>query len=189
MTLRFLRSIGFGSALALTAVVASPLVAAEKFAKGDTAPVSVYTYATPDGNASFAIAVKATETPAGSAHDHIVLVDTSASQAGDYRTQSLAVAKSLLSELPTGDRVLFMAVDVAVTRLNKGFVSPTSEEAKAAIAKLEDRAPLGATNLVGALRDAISPVQNGRPASIVYIGDGMSVAGLVQKPEMRELVA
>src|SRR5262245_15446135 len=43
-------------------------------------------------------------------HDHVILVDTSASQVGEHRVQAFSVLKELLSALPANDRVAVYAV-------------------------------------------------------------------------------
>ncbi|MGE3313647.1 MAG: hypothetical protein AB7O26_00940 [Planctomycetaceae bacterium] len=189
MAWRLLRSIIAPAALVLFTLSAQ-LFASGKSAGLDSAPVMVFTHSGPAGEASFAIAVSSWGLrSARAAHDHILLVDTSASQTGEYRTRTLAVVKGLLSELPDRDRVQLMSVDVFVDRLSKGFAALSSAEAHRALEKLENRAPLGATDLQLGIETAMSAAENGKPTSIVYIGDGMSAAGFIRKPEMRRLVA
>ena len=92
--------------------------------------------------------------PAASGHDVVVLVDTSASQAGDYRTQGVAALKSLLAELPPEARVQLVAVDVNAVGMTSSFVAPQSQEMAGAVARLEGRVPLGATDMQKALTAA-----------------------------------
>ena len=142
-----------------------------------------------DGQQLFALEVRARDLPAVTGgHDHVILVDTSASQVGAHRQQTMAVLRSLLQSLPAADRVHIKAVDVAPKALMDGLHAADSEAAQQAVAALRRRAPLGATDLQAALRAAVASVPGERPASIVYLGDGMSTAGLISSTELQTLV-
>ena len=69
--------------------------------------------------------------------DVVVLVDTSASQTGAFRDDSLAAVQSLLSTLLPTDRVKLLAVDLGAVPLTSGFVAPNGPEVDAALAKLQ----------------------------------------------------
>ena len=87
-------------------------------------------------------------------NDVVILVDTSASQAGRYRAEELAAVQSMLATLSTNDRVELMAVDMKAMTLSAGFVAPQGPEMQAALANLNGRTPLGATDLEAGLRMA-----------------------------------
>src|SRR5687768_15008767 len=54
-------------------------------------------------------------------HDHVIIIDTSASQTGTYRTRSLAVAVEVCRLLPARDRVRLIATDVTAEELTTEF--------------------------------------------------------------------
>jgi hypothetical protein len=149
-------------------------------------PVEVSTYEN-GGETYSAISVKLPQVLAGeSARSHVLLVDTSASQVGEHRQQALAVAKAFLDSLPAGHQAAIYAVDLKTHPMTDGFVAPQGDEADAAMTKLHRRLPLGATNLGQALKDALDAMEDS-PASILFIGDGMSAANLLPTEELREL--
>lgn len=148
---------------------------------------SLHAYTTPDGETCFALGLrgKAVERLV---RDHVVLVDTSASQFGEHRTQAFAVLKSFLAALPQEDRVSLVAVDVATKQLSKGFVAPRGDEIDAAVKALNSRFPAGATNLPAAIDVALKSFDTQRPGSVLYIGDGMSTANLLQQSDLNSLM-
>ncbi|HUG92945.1 MAG TPA: hypothetical protein VML55_19035, partial [Planctomycetaceae bacterium] len=152
---------------------------------------TVYTCSEADGQSTFALALRAEQLPeaAVDSRDHVVLVDTSASQVGAHRQQTLAVLEGFLSALPASDRVLLFAVDLKSKPLTGDFVSPGSEAARAAVVELRRRFPAGATNLPAAIREALAKIDGLQPASILFLGDGMSMAHLLDAAELRELLA
>jgi uncharacterized membrane protein YgcG len=142
----------------------------------------------PNGETYSAVSLKSDGTAKAVPHDHVVLVDTSASQVGEYRQQSLAVVESLLKSLPATDRVAVLAVDLAATPLTAGMVDPAAA-VQAAVPALQQRFPAGATNLLAALKAAQSQISGERPASIIYVGDGMSSAHLLDPAEAQALLS
>ena len=54
------------------------------------------------------------------AHDVVVLIDTSASQTGDFRDKGLAALDSMLAGLRETDRVQLLAVDLNSVPLTDG---------------------------------------------------------------------
>jgi hypothetical protein len=120
-------------------------------------------------------------------HEVMILLDTSATQTGDYRRQSLAVLDSMLAALSDDTRVHLAAVDVNVVPLMEGFAAPGSAAVKEAIAKLARRAPLGATDLNTALSYAATKFPQlaaSTARSAVYVGDGMCKASLLSPKEL-----
>ena len=122
--------------------------------------------------------------------DVVILVDTSASQRGLFRSDSLLAVEDLVSRLDPHDRVKLLAVDLEAVPMSDGFVGAGSKEMNEALAKLQRRAPLGSTDMVVALQAAWrcfeEPVEN--PRAVVYVGDGLSRANLFGDPEIQELV-
>ncbi|MCA9071455.1 MAG: VWA domain-containing protein, partial [Planctomycetaceae bacterium] len=153
-------------------------------------PLEVATYET-GGEAFAAISVKCPEMQSTeiTRRDHVLLVDTSASQVGEHRQQALAVAKTFLDSLPADHRVAIYAVDLQTQALTDGFVSVRGTDSASALQKLHRRLPLGATNLGQALNRALQDLSDGPASSILYIGDGMSAANLLPKEELRDLTA
>ena len=148
----------------------------------------VYSHQALDGHSYFAVSLKGPSKPAVAVpHDHVILVDTSASQVGEHRTMAIEVLRGLLSALPATDRVQVSAIDMQSTSLTKGFVSPELASTQS-MDTLQNRLPAGATDLMSALNAATAQIQTGRASSIVYIGDGMSSAHLIQASEMQALV-
>src|SRR5437868_2378019 len=92
---------------------------------GGVSPARLATYEKPTGESYFALSVSPTKSlPVAGSHDVVVLIDTSATQSGAYRTQSLDVLASLLSSLGKGDRVQLVAVDTRPVPLTAGFLAP-----------------------------------------------------------------
>ena len=152
-------------------------------------PLEISTYEEPGGETYVAVSVKLPNLPRGenARQDHVLLVDTSASQVGEHRQQALAVAKAFVDSLPAGHRVAVYAVDLQTQPLTEGFVPVRGAESQAALAKLQRRLPLGATNLSQALNRALADMESSESSSILYIGDGMSAANLLPIEELTAL--
>jgi uncharacterized membrane protein YgcG len=117
--------------------------------------------------------------------DVVAMVDTSASQTGPYRTDSLVALRTLLATLSPQDRVKLMAVDLNAIDLSEGFIAPDSPQMRSALAQLDQREPLGSTDMAKALRAAASSFAGdaSRLRAVVYIGDGMSKANFLATAE------
>lgn len=150
-----------------------------------TQPAAVFdSYAGPDGKAFFALKLTPqVSQPANQPHDVVVLFDTSASQIGAYRDKSLGAVRAMLSGLSADDRVALMAVDVRAVRLTDSLVPPRDSSMTQALAALERRVPLGSTDMPAALEAALAAFpakrEPARARSVLYIGDGFSIASLV----------
>ena len=120
----------------------------------------------------------------------VVLFDTSASQAGVLRDDALTALRGMLAKLSPNDRVKLIAVDLNAVDMSRGFVAPNSPDMQAAIAKLQQRAPLGATDMPIALDAAAASFAPGKAAhSIVYLGDGNSKANLLTGDRLASTVS
>jgi hypothetical protein len=163
-------------------------------AAGETGPEtanpvsSLVRFDVPGGETVFALSLKAGTTESAGARDVAIVIDTSASQAGEHRRQALAVLESCLASLNTSDRVRIFAVDTQVNPLSADFAAPQSPETKAALAALQQRVPLGATDLQPALETALRSLQSDRSHSLIYIGDGMSTGKLIEWTGFRTLI-
>jgi von Willebrand factor type A domain len=149
-------------------------------------------YAKSDGASYFALSLMPqTALPPAENCDLVVLVDTSASQVGAYREKSLETLRGMLATLGDKDRVKLMAVDVNAVPMTSDFVAPNSPEMKAALQKLQNRVPLGATDLEAALNAAIKsiPAESTTQHAAIYFGagrsnanmNGIDVAGLIDQ--------
>src|SRR5262249_39922379 len=89
------------------------------------------------------------------------------------------------------DRVQLSAVDLQYIPLTEGFVAAGSKPLQDALAQLRRRVPLGSTDMQGVLESACQSFGTpaaGRGRSIVYLGDGMSMAQVVGTDGMTQLV-
>ena len=146
----------------------------------------VLKYTEPSGESFVAIGLRAKDLPeVQTVRHHVVLMDTSASQFGEHRTQAFAVLQAFLRGLPSDDRVSLFAIDVQATRLTADFVAPNSDAVRDAVATLKQRAPLGATNLQAALDAVNETLPKSANSTVLYVGDGMSTANLLTSDSLR----
>ncbi|MBC7967740.1 MAG: hypothetical protein H7Z17_17645 [Fuerstia sp.] len=140
-----------------------------------------------NADSHFAVAIKSLHQPT-MIKRHIIVVDTSASQTGRFRDKSIEVLKSLASVLPQDHQIMAVAVDSTFDALSADFVAPGSTEFAAAIQKLSDRTPMGATDLAASLKKAVALVDADAPASLLYIGDGISSSNLLSSHDLSQIV-
>jgi hypothetical protein len=176
-------------ALVLFGSLASFAAAADSTVSNPSSSAGVYSYTAPDGETYFALSLKAEDLPASEQQprNHVVLMDTSASQVGAHRRQALSVLDAFVKALPAADRVSLLAVDVKAAPLSDGFVAADSPELQAALTTLSRRVPAGATDLHAAVTAGLQQFDGAISGSILYIGDGMSIAGLVQPAALQQL--
>ncbi len=158
----------------------------------DTPQARLATFDTSTGEISFALSLMPNvQDVADRAVRIVVVFDTSASQTGQYRDDGLGVLKSMLISMEERCRVNLMAADVRAISLTGGFVEPTGAEMKQAFAKLERRTPLGAMEMNAVLRGALACFAGSENTrrSIVFIGDGLSRANVLQADEFGKLTA
>ncbi len=108
----------------------------------------------------------------------VVLIDTSASQAGLHRQRSLDALSGLVEKARPKDRIAVAAVDVTSTPLTEGFHAAGDNALKAAARGLDARTPLGSTDIVAALEDAAARFEGDGPRAIIYVGDGPALNGV-----------
>jgi len=125
-----------------------------------------------------AVGLRSKAAAAGGPTQIIVLVDTSASQIGRHRQRSLDALAGLREKARPTDRFAITAVDVGSTPLTEGFHAPNDEALAAAARGLDARTPLGSTDLVAVLEEAVARFDGPGQRSIVYIGDGPAVNGV-----------
>jgi uncharacterized membrane protein YgcG len=158
---------------------------------GPVSPVNVDTYRTKDGQTYAALVVRLDLPATTGPRDVVVMVDTSASQTGMYRSYSLDLVRRVVSELRRDDRAMLMALDVQPKALTEGFAASSSESLRNGVAALASRAPLGASNLPAGLeaaRSVLAARQN-RGRSLIYIGDGQSTAGTLSGARLQSLLS
>ncbi len=100
-----------------------------------------------------------------------------------------AALRAFASECLANDRVQLIAVDLTAVPLTESFVAVDSSAWKDAVAALERRVPLGATDIPLALRSALacySP-ESTAAKTTVYIGDGISAADVIVPDEFVRL--
>jgi hypothetical protein len=180
--------------LALTPVLAFAVTATSQLGRPNFATAAESRLATFDsstGERYFALSLKPDNLgPPAAAYDVVVLFDTSASQAGMYRDDAIAALEAMVGTFGPGDRVKLIAVDLNAIPLTSGFVAPTSAEMQQALRKLDLRTPLGSTDMIAALQGAIDSFgpASTNPRSVVYFGDGVSRANVIESKEFDAIV-
>lgn len=142
------------------------------------------------GESYFALSLTPDLKGEGQTNEIVILFDTSASQNGAFREDALVTLQHILKGLDKNDRVKLVAVDVNAVPMSEGFVAPQSPAMQTALAKLQARAPLGATDLDAGLRSAAEgfAAEKDVAKSVVYIGDGLSKANLLVGDTYNQLV-
>ncbi len=172
-------------AIAALCILAAGAVAAES--NSEAARLDRFSH--PDGASYFALSLSPSVEPATGPRNLVVLFDTSASQAGDFRADAMRALRAMLAGLSPDDRVQLMSVDLHAIPMTETFVAPRGSQIDRAIKKLSDRTPLGATDMKRALSAAADCYKSTskNPRAVVYIGDGMSTANLLGTDTFREL--
>jgi len=149
-------------------VVLTCVAAVQSAQAESTAPV--WQRVSAEGQAYQAIVLK----PAGlkdavTAKNHVLIVDTSASQVGGHRQHSLEMLDAVLAQLPADHRVRLFAIDLNAEPLSNDFAAPQSAVTTQSIKALQQRIPLGATDLIGGLKTILESLPATEPASVLYI--------------------
>src|SRR5262245_225983 len=122
---------------AIVATICLSLSTAAARAETGTAKLGVYDHS---GQTHFALSLlPALKADPGQLNEVVILVDTSASQAGRYREAALAALDSLLANLRPSDRALLMAVDGKAVPLGAGFSAGGSVQIQSAIGRASCR--------------------------------------------------
>ncbi len=148
------------------------------------------TYQNAAGENYFALSLQTVQAlPTADQVEVVVIIDTSASQTGQVRLESIEVLNELAANVPLNAKVALLASDVDTVVLSGGLVSATDSKFESAVARLQKRVPLGTTNLSLALRTALAQFsQTSSQKTIVYIGDGINRNQLLTPEEHRTLV-
>ena len=138
----------------------------------------------------FALSVKAEPSHESRASDVVIYVDTSASQNGAFKQDSIAAVKQILRNLSADDRVKLAAVDIDPVPLTNDFVSATAADVETAMKNLSDRVALGTTDIEAMLQQAATqfPTQSTRNKNVIYIGDGISADNFFTTPGFKTAV-
>ncbi|MDR0391484.1 MAG: VWA domain-containing protein [Planctomycetaceae bacterium] len=143
-------------------------------------------YTSPNKIGYVALGIRANPVPSSAAHEVVFLVDTSASQAGQTKEDTINTLKATINNLPENASVQILAMDVDTTALTPSFVGKNSTELADALKKLQRRVPLGATDLrkgVEAARNTFDSQNNtASKRAVVYLGDGRSMAKSFDMP-------
>ena len=178
------RALPFAAALLAVAFLAF----AGSLQAGET---SVAQFSTADATYfSVALTPEIEEAPVAT-RDIVILVDTSASQVGEFRNRTFQVLESTLNSLSANDRVRIMTVDISAVPMTDSFVATDSPEINDALIALEeDSVPLGATDMNIALRAAHEALRTSEAEAraVLYIGDGMSNANILASEEFGSLL-
>jgi len=188
MPFRFSR-FSFFKTLTIVCAIVLPMMSST--ASAESSRMTTYTNADDAQRGSFALSVMAdVETDPAMARHLAIIVDTSASQAGHHREESVAALLGLLNSLQSQDRVQLFAADLELVPLHDAPVAAKSSEIESALGRLRARAPLGATDIAGVFTSAgkelaAAPAHARR---IVYIGDGMSKASLLESQDFQLVI-
>ena len=144
----------------------------------------VETYRTDAGATFFAVGLQAEELPADlkpEAFEVAIVVDTSSTQTGKFRTASIDAVQQVLAGLPPNASFQLLTSDVQTEALTKSFAGVKDAAAvRAALAALQETTPLGAGDLTAALQGAVDIFDAGSTATpvILIIGSGHSDANI-----------
>ena len=122
------------------------------------------------------------ETDARVDRDVIVVVDTSGSMEGEKIAQAKAAARFILERLGTGDRFAIVEFDRLVSVFDGGLQPVFAVEE--GLAFVEGMRAGGSTNIAGALATAFGLATGQRPATVVFLTDGLATVG----PESTEAI-
>jgi len=168
-----------------------PVQSGAEAARTKFSALPTVTYRTAAGETAFAWQLKP-QVAAGAARprDVLVMIDTSASQAGAALDAARLITEALAKDLSPADRVDVWTINInnaAATRsLTGGFVPASSEVVTAALAKFADSEyGSGAVDLAAGLESAVKAFQNkpDRSQTLLFLGDGESAASKVALTE------
>ncbi len=139
------------------------------------------TFDSAEGETCFSLSLGKVSSEGENSSDVMIFVDTSASQTGEFKEQSLKLVTEILENLNSEDTVQLLAIDLDPVPLNQGFASPGSSDIQMAVETLRQRVALGSTNMKSMLSKASTSFTSmkDRNRSVIYIGDGLSRAGIL----------
>jgi len=108
----------------------------------------------------------------------LIVLDRSGSMSGEKIEQARGALKFVVNNLREGDLFNVIAYDSEVTSFRPELQRFTPETRAAAIGFVEGIFAGGSTNIDGALRTAMSQLQDsGRPNYVIFLTDGLPTAG------------
>nr|ABX10569.1 hypothetical secreted protein [uncultured planctomycete 5H12] len=150
------------------------------------------TFDNAQGETSFALSISPqVDSRKQLASDIVIFVDTSASQTGVFKKDSIATLKHLMTGLTRDDRVKLVAMDIDPVDLTNGFVRVDSPEIANALAKLENRVALGSTDIGAMVDSTVNQFTNDskRNRNVIYIGDGVSRDGFLNNSQFVKAIS
>jgi hypothetical protein len=149
----------------------------ERFTEGKFLEAGVHTFTAASGEQTFALKLQPNlvANAASVKTDLLILVDSTASQAGVPWLTSKAVTKQLSDKFGSEDRVAIASVAGKYAQ-HTGFISAKDAKLADAHKALNDVTPMGTADLKSAIQTAekLFDGSNDRRKVIVYIGDGVS---------------
>ncbi|MCL2742711.1 MAG: hypothetical protein FWE67_02560, partial [Planctomycetaceae bacterium] len=152
-------------------------------------PVEFDYYTSPEGTSYAAVGLRSIPVTNDIPCETVVLFNTSASQKGQARKDSFETLNSVLANLPAGTKVKLYALDVEANALTPDFAAVGSPELGIALQQLQRRVPLGATDLTSGIQAAKTSFSGRNPnvkRSVIYLGDGRSMARTVDVPVFKK---
>ncbi len=142
------------------------------------------------GETSFALSIGPESQKQQRASDILVFVDTSASQTGAYKRDSIEMLRGFVRNLSGDDRVRIFAVDLEAVALFGDFANPMDDKVQIAIENLGNRVALGSTDMESMIETAVESFDNDktRNRNVIYIGDGISRAGVLHTESFTKAV-
>lgn len=120
--------------------------------------------------------------------DILLLIDTSASQAAAPMETSRKLAKLFADNLRDNDRLSLWTISNEARAVSRGFQG--KKDLTEALKTLDKEYASGGTNLKKGLQDVIPTFEDiaGRQKVIVFVGDGLSIAGPINSSDRASLV-
>lgn len=119
----------------------------------------------------------------------VVMVDTSASQTGAFRTHVMQLVEQLLNDMPAATELALWGVDVKTSSMTgTEFVrAGETEQLQAAFNKLRRRIPAGSTDLLTAMTSAKELLATNGGGHVLYVGDGLCAANIINAESLSGL--
>ncbi len=149
------------------------------------------TYQSAQGDTLFALKVKPALTGQNDLpKDYVILVDSTASQAGAPFIVQRQMAAQWIKQLGPKDRVALWEVNVKPRALTSGWASANDPQLSKALAKLDQTTPMGAADFKSALSQAVSSFEatTQRQQVVIYLGDGQGTLNPFTPQERRQVV-
>ncbi len=163
--------------------------AAQAFQVENASPTRMATFEDA-GETSFALSIGPESQKQQRASDVLVFVDTSASQTGAYKRDSIEMLRGFIRNLSGDDRVRIFAVDLEAVALFGDFANPMDDKVQIAIENLGNRVALGSTDMESMIETAVESFGSDktRNRNVIYIGDGISRAGVLHTESFTKAV-